>query len=115
VTDPDTRRVVFRHHLYIPPWEKVRLMFVVRGPNDVQAGFECLTCECRLEWSEHHQYWQCPECEYELTPGEARDLHDSVRRALDDLFGTKRSWLWDLVTWWRRRRAARPKRLPPPT
>jgi hypothetical protein len=111
----ETRRALLRHHMYIPPWEKVRVAFIIYGPNDVRAILECLTCECPMEWDERCQYWQCPECEYELTPGEARDLQYSVQTALDELFGTKRSWLWDLVNWWRRRRADRSKRLPQQT
>jgi DNA-directed RNA polymerase subunit RPC12/RpoP len=114
VTRPETRRTLFRHSLYIPPWEKVRVVFVVLPPNGVEAQFECLTCGQRMDWSASSQYWMCPECEYEMTPKEAQDLHGLMTRALSDLCRwQKRSLLWDLVTWLRMRLGRGPKRLLP--
>lgn len=115
MTRPETRRALFRHHLYLPPLEKVRVTFLVHqtSPPDVYAQFECLTCGCSLHYDHVNDYWVCMECEYELTPGEARDLHNVMIRALDNLYPrTNRSLLWDLLQWWRRRQVRKPPRLP---
>lgn len=114
MTRPDTRRALFRHHLYIQPWDKVRASFILTGPDDVRGVFECVVCETEMLWNPEKQYWECPECEYELTPGEARDLHELIRNRLNQMYG-RRSWVWALLTWWRRRREDPPKLPPPPT
>jgi len=103
MTRPDTRRALMRHALYIPPWEKVRVTFIVLGQGEVQAVFECLTCGTMLVWNEESRYWECPDCEYELTVKEAQVLHVVMADALDVLCPIERSWLWALVNWLRTR------------
>ena len=105
---------MFRHALYIPPLEKVRVVFLARqlgARSEVAARFECLTCELPMEWKPQEQYWACPECEYEMTRKEARVLHVLMADALNDLVGVERSWLWALGNWLLKR-LGRPKKPP---
>lgn len=44
--------------------------------------FECEPCETFMLWREGAGWWQCPRCEYELTPAEAEELVDLTIRRL---------------------------------
>ena len=87
------------------------------------AWFQCIPCCRELVINPQRRLFECPECGYELTPGEVSELCDRHVAAIERTFGClrpakaeaqkarKRGVLWRFIHWLSGRRRT-PKTLP---
>jgi transcription initiation factor IIE alpha subunit len=70
---------VLRKHLHLRHGGQLRVTF--EDPY-LLPMFECVSCAEKMTWEPTRGWWNCPDCGYELTPDEARDIVQKLTAAL---------------------------------
>lgn len=99
----------------VPRWKEGKQVRVLFEDPFAALQFECFNCLKKMTWNAPRGWWNCPECEYELSPDEARDVVQRLTAALKLLkedVGSKRQrkgfGLWVLEKLFGRRKQLLP-------
>lgn len=85
-----------RQRLHLRHGGQLRVVF--EDPY-VLPAFECVACAEKMTWDPLKDWWNCPDCGYELTPDEAQDIVRKLQTALkllksDVRLKRKGFWTW---------------------
>lgn len=111
-----TKYVAETSETEVPRWgagAQLRVLF--EDPFETPQ-FECFACLKKMTWDSSRGWWNCPECGYELSPDEARNVVQKLTAALkllkDDV-SSKRARKGFGLSWLLEKLFGRRKQLPP--